>query len=137
MATNVTANQSYMTTTDSALSSMSSLLSQAQSPPWRSSARPPPTDQRTAAAQQINQDIQALMNLGNEQFNGRYLFAGSNTTVMPFTTLANGDIQYNGNDQELTSFSDVNLPFDQQRHRRRRLRRRLRAGRRRRSQSHP
>ena len=51
------------------------------------------------------------MNIGNQQFDGRYLFAGSNTTVAPFTTTASGDIQYNGNNKNLTSFSDVNLTF--------------------------
>ena len=112
MATNISANQAYMTTTDSAMSSMSNLLSQAQATALSVMGTDVTDQQRSAAAEQIQQDIQALMNLGNEQFNGRYLFGGSNTTVAPFTTLANGDIQYNGNNQELTSFSAANTQFD-------------------------
>ena len=53
--------------------------------------------QRTAAAEQINQIIQQLVNTGNQQFDGRYLFSGSETAVQPFNTLANGDVQYAGN----------------------------------------
>ncbi len=111
MTTNVTMNQSYMSQTDSALSSMSSLLSTAQSSALAVTGSTATADQRTAASQQISQIVQELMDLGNQQFDGRYLFAGSTTTVVPFTTTADGDIQYNGNDQNLTSFSDLNLPF--------------------------
>ena len=135
MTTNVTTNQSYMTETDSALSNVSSLLATAQSHALAVTGSTATADQRTAAAQQINVIVQELMNLGNQQFDGRYLFAGSTTTVMPFTTTASGDIQYNGNDQNLTSFSDLNLPFVTNVTGRRGFRRRLRAGRRRRSQS--
>ncbi len=111
MTTNVTTNQSYMSATDSALSNVSSLLSTAESDALAVTGSTATAEQRTAAAQQINEIVQELMNLGNQQFNGRYLFAGSTTTVEPFTTTANGNVQYNGNDQDLTSFSDLNLPF--------------------------
>ena len=51
------------------------------------------------------------MNIGNQQFDGRYLFAGSDTTVTPFTTTAGGLIQYNGNNRNINSFSNANLMF--------------------------
>jgi flagellin-like hook-associated protein FlgL len=112
IATNISTNQAYMTTTDSAMSSIANLLSEAQSTALSVMGTNVTGQQRDVAADQIQQDIQALMNIGNQKFNDRYLFAGSNTTVAPFTTLANGDIQYNGNNQELTSFSDANTQFD-------------------------
>ena len=111
MTTNVTANQSYMSETDSALSSVSSLLSTAESDALAVTGSTATAEQRTAAAQQIDEIVQEVTNLANQQFDGRYLFAGSTTTVKPFTTTASGDIQYDGNNEDLTSFSDLNLPF--------------------------
>ena len=112
MTTNVTTNQSYLSTTDAALSNMSNLLSQAQANALAVVGSNATAEQRSAAAQQIDQTIQELMNIGNQQFEGRYLFAGSNVNVTPFTTTASGAIQYNGNDQSLSSFSDSNQLFD-------------------------
>ena len=111
MTTNVTANQSYLSTTDSALSNVSNLLSQAQANALAVMGSSATDEQRSAAAQQIQQAIQELTNIGNQQFEGRYLFAGSNVNVAPFTTTASGAIQYNGNDQSLSSFSDSNQLF--------------------------
>ena len=111
MTTNVSTNQSYLSTTDSALSNMSNLLSQAQANALAVMGSSATAEQQDAAAQQIQQAIQELTNIGNQQFEGRYLFAGSNVNVAPFTTTASGAIQYNGNDQSLSSFSDSNQLF--------------------------
>ena len=66
--------------------------------------------QRQAAADQVSQTISQLMDVGNQQFNGRYLFGGSNTTQPPFS-LNNGYVQYNGNENTLSSYSDINQLF--------------------------
>ena len=110
MTANVTTNQSYLSTTDSALSNVSNLLTQAQSDALSVIGSSATDEQRGAVAQQIEQTVQELMSIGNQQFNGRYLFGGSDTTATPFTSV-NGSIQYNGNNQTLTSFSDVNQQF--------------------------
>ena len=132
--TNVTTSQSYLSTTDSALSSVSKLLSQAQADATAVIGSTATDEERGAAAQQITQTIQQLMSTANEQFEGRYLFAGSNTSITPFTTSSGGAIQYNGNNESLTSFSDGNQLFDTNVTGAAAFRRSLHAGRRRGSQ---
>ena len=67
--------------------------------------------QRSAAAQQVEQAIQQLLNTGNQQFRGRYLFSGSENAVEPFQSV--GDVvEYAGNEQRLSSYQDLNLLFD-------------------------
>ena len=68
--------------------------------------------QRQSAAQQVDQTVQQLLNAANQQYNGRYLFAGSKTATKPFSVLSNGDVEYNGNETPLSSYSDLNLLFD-------------------------
>ena len=111
MTTNVTANQAYLSTTDTALSNIASLLSQAQSQALSVVGSTATDQQRSAVAAELSQTVQELMNIGNQQFDGRYLFAGSDTAVAPFTTTSGGLIQYNGNNQNIDSFLDSNLTF--------------------------
>ena len=66
------------------------------------SARPRPT--------RYHQTISQLMDIGNQQFDGRYLFRGPTRPQPPFT-LNNGYVQYNGNANSLSSYSDINQLF--------------------------
>ena len=108
--TNLQTNQSYLSATDSALASVSDLLNEARGVALSASGTTVTDDQRATAAQQIDSILQQLVNTANEQFNGRYLFAGSNTGVQPFL-LAGGFVQYRGNATQLQSYSDINLLF--------------------------
>ena len=108
--TNLQTNQSYLSATDSALSSVSDLLNEARGLAPSASGSTITDDQRATAAQQIDSILQQLVNTANEQFNGRYLFAGSKTGVQPFS-LAAGYVQYQGNDTTLQSYSDIDLLF--------------------------
>ncbi len=107
---NVTANQTFLTATDSAMTAIANLLNTAQSTgPSGRGATVTPAEQQ-AAAQQIQQVISQLVNIGNQTIEGRYLFAGSQTSVEPFSY--NGQyVQYNGNQSPLNSFSDLNQIF--------------------------
>lgn len=59
-----------------------------------------------------------LLNLSNTQFEGRYLFAGSRTTVQPFSGPSAGPIAYAGDgvtlslDVSLSMTTETNLPGD-------------------------
>jgi flagellar hook-associated protein 3 len=111
MTSNVTTDQSYLSTTDTALSNISNLLTQAQADATGVIGSTSTAEARGAAVQEITQTIDQLMNIGNQQYSNQYLFAGSDTAVTPFTATAGGDVQYNGNDQSLSSFSSVNQLF--------------------------
>ena len=67
--------------------------------------------QRSAAASQIDSSLTQLVNTANQQFNGRYLFAGSTSGQQPFE-LVGGYVRYNGNEKDLESFSDLNTLFE-------------------------
>ena len=108
--TNLQTNQSFLTTTDSALSTVSNLLSEARGVAVSASGSTITDDQRETAAEQIDSILSQLVDTANQQFNGRYLFSGSSTGVQPFTT--NGQfVEYQGNNTQLQSFSDIGLLF--------------------------
>lgn len=61
---------------------------------------------RAAAADELGQLLEHLVEVANTQYKGRYLFAGTETLTKPFTLLASTDpvdghvdyVQYHGND---------------------------------------
>ena len=108
---NINTNQSYLDATDSALTNISNMLADARATAVGVTGDTATDSQRTIAAQAVEQDIQQLLNIGNQQFSGRYLFSGSETATAPFQSV--GDVvQYAGNEQRLSSYQDLNLLFD-------------------------
>ncbi len=108
--TNVTANQAFLSTTDSTLSNIFAAINNIKSVALSVLGSTATTAQQQAAAEQVSQTAKQLMDIGNQQFDGRYLFGGSDTSTQPFT-LNNGYVQYNGNENSLSSFSDINQLF--------------------------
>ena len=108
---NIDTNQSYLSVTDSALTSVSNLLSSARAAAVGVIGTTATDAQRSAAAQQVEQTIQQLLSTGNQQFRGRYLFSGSENTAAPFQAV-DDVVQYAGNEQRLSSYQDLNLLFD-------------------------
>ncbi|MFO7245928.1 MAG: flagellar hook-associated protein FlgL [Bacillota bacterium] len=58
---------------------------------------------REAAADELGQLLEHLVEVANTQYKGRYLFAGTETLTKPFTLLAStdpvdGHVEYHGND---------------------------------------
>jgi flagellin-like hook-associated protein FlgL len=109
---NVTTNQSYLTDTDSALSQVSSLINQVRGDVLSVTGTTATDTQRRAAAQQVQQVLRQLIDIGNQQFGGRYLFAGSETAVRPFQALDGNVVSYQGNENRLTSYGGADLLFD-------------------------
>ena len=108
--TNLQTNGTYLTATDTALSNVSDLLNDARGTAVSASGTTISNDQRETAAEQIDNVLEQLVNTANQSFNGRYLFAGSNTGVKPFTQTGNF-VTYSGNDTQLQSYSDLDLLF--------------------------
>ncbi|MGA2798744.1 MAG: flagellar hook-associated protein FlgL, partial [Thermoguttaceae bacterium] len=108
---NINTNQSYLDITDNALTGVSDLLANARAAAVGVVGSTATEADRSAAAQQVEQVIQQLLSTGNQQFNGRYLFSGSESATAPFQSV--GDVvQYAGNEQNLSSYQDLNLLFD-------------------------
>jgi flagellar hook-associated protein 3 FlgL len=109
--TNLSTNQSYLSATDSALSSVSSLLSNVQSAAMAVSDNTSTSDQRQAAAVVVSSALQQMIDVANQQFRGRNLFSGSSTGVQPYQQVGS-TVSYNGNNQNLLSYSDSNVLFN-------------------------
>ena len=105
--TNIQSAQSYLSATDSAMTSISSLLSNIRATALGAVGTTETTAQQQAAAAQIEADLQQLVSAGNQQFDGRYLFGGSENSAPPFTINSSGAVQYSGNNVPLQSYSDI------------------------------
>jgi len=66
--------------------------------------------QRQAAIADINGALDSLVALGNRQFNGRYVFAGSQRNAPPYT-FENGNVHYQGDDGQIRNYSDIGVLF--------------------------
>ncbi|MHB8903116.1 MAG: flagellar hook-associated protein FlgL, partial [Thermoguttaceae bacterium] len=110
--TNLTTNQSFLTATDTAMSTISSMIADVRGAALAVVGTTASEEQRSAAAMQVREAITQLMDAGNQNFRGRYLFAGSTTEVRPFRQVGDGVVEYLGNEQRLLSYSDVDLLFE-------------------------
>ncbi len=108
---NLNTNQSFLNASDVALSQIAGMMNEARGAALSVFGTTADDTQRRTAAQQVEQTLSQLLDAGNQQFRGRYLFAGSDTTMVPFD-VEGGAVRYNGNENRLSSFADVDLLFD-------------------------
>jgi flagellar hook-associated protein 3 FlgL len=112
LKTNINTSQSYIDATDNAIQSVSELLTDARGLALSAVDSANGPTQRAAAAAQIERTLQQLIDVGNHQFRGRYLFAGAKLTDSPFVSLTNGLVAYTGNTGKIQSFGDLELLFE-------------------------
>lgn len=109
--TNLTTNQSYLTSSDVAMSRISNLVAEVRGAALGVVGSTSSNEQRNAVALQVEQAARQLLDAGNQKFRGRYLFAGSTTQTCPFEMVGDNIVRYNGNEDELLSYSDIDLLF--------------------------
>ncbi|MGH8412549.1 MAG: flagellar hook-associated protein FlgL, partial [Pseudomonas sp.] len=109
-ATNLTTNSSYLNASDSALSQVNSILNDVQGIALGAIGSTATDATRQAAADQVKNSLSQVLSLANTVFGGRYLFAGSQTNVQPFSQSSAG-IQYLGNGANLTSYANAGNLF--------------------------
>ena len=108
---NLQTNQSYLSATEAAVANVSGLLAEMRGLALGVLGTTATDIQRETAVQQIDQLLGQLVDTGNQQFRGRYLFAGSLTTERPFSKVGAGIVEYYGNESHLQSYADVDLLF--------------------------
>ncbi len=108
---NLETSQSFLSATDSALSNVSSLLASAHGAALGVVDTISSDEQREAVQAEVDQSLRQLVDTGNQRFRERYLFAGSKVTEPAFE-LVDGYVRYNGNEERLLSFSDINSLFE-------------------------
>lgn len=113
---NLRTNQSYLTATDAALSTVSNSVAEARGVALGALDTIVSDAQREAAAMQIQETVRQLLDVGNQKFRGRYLFAGAGTSVLPFEMTGPNLVQYLGDERRLSSYADIDLLFDTNRH---------------------
>lgn len=109
-ATNLSTNSSYLSASDSALGQVDTLLTNVQGIALGATGSTASDASRQAAAQQVQNSMSQVMSLANTIFDGRYLFAGSQTNVQPFV-LSNAGIQYQADNTSLQSYADTGNLF--------------------------
>lgn len=98
---NITSAQGLNQTTQSALQSLQNILQQAGSLYTEGENGALSAQDRQNIATQIGQLIQQAVGIGNTNFNGQYIFSGSNTQTVPFVYNGNS-VTYQGNNAVLT-----------------------------------
>lgn len=111
LETNLSTSQAFLDATDGALSSVADLLHNVRGMAVRAADNTTNQTERDAMALEVQATLNQLLNVGNEQYRGRYLFAGSATTTRPFDTY-NNYVAYRGNDTALRTYADQELLFD-------------------------
>lgn len=110
--TNLTTNQSFLTATDTALSTVSDMINDIKGAVSGVVGTTASNEERAAVAMQVSEAITQLLDTGNQNFRDRYLFAGSTTTVRPFELIGDGVVKYLGNETNLQSYADIDILFD-------------------------
>jgi len=106
----LTGIQTRLSAAESAVGSASSILSELRATALSVTGTVVSQQEREAAVAQFNQAIDQLLSIGNQTFQGSYLFSGSQTQTTPFAKLTNG-IAYQGNGNSLPAYSDVGQLF--------------------------
>jgi flagellar hook-associated protein 3 FlgL len=106
--TNLSTSQSYLDATDVAVAGVSNTLNEIRSTALSVVGTTSSDSARRAAAEEVRRAIESLIAVGNQNFRGRYLFAGSRTTVSPFEMIG-PHVVYRGNEGELESFVDLDV----------------------------
>ncbi|MDA7977231.1 MAG: hypothetical protein MPJ50_00515 [Pirellulales bacterium] len=107
---NLLTSESFLAATDSAINSVSGLISDARAAAISVADSIDAPEARKAAAQEIEEIISRLVETGNRQFRDRYLFAGSKSRQLPFE-LVDKNVVYRGNEGSLNSYSDTDVLF--------------------------
>lgn len=108
---NLQTNQSYLGATDTALGNVSALLADIRGAAISVVGTTASDTQREAIALEVERAIQQLVDVGNQQFRGRYLFAGAKTNQVPFVQ-EGLHVEYRGDEKSLYSYSDLDVLFE-------------------------
>jgi flagellar hook-associated protein 3 FlgL len=107
--TNLTTDQSFLSTTDSALQTVGNSISQANSLLLSGLGATSTPAENQADATQVGTIISGLINTANSTFQGQYLFGGSASQQAPFQVETDGTVLYTGNQSSINSQVDSGL----------------------------
>ena len=90
---NISMGKSWLTTSESALSNVQNLISDAKVLCVQMATATTSSAARASAAETVQNTLEEIVSLSNTEVNGRYIFSGSKTDTAPFSTggTYNGD----------------------------------------------
>jgi flagellar hook-associated protein 3 FlgL len=99
---NITDAESKLNSSVSTLNQVSNLLTQAKDLGLQGSNSGNTPQAYQAMADQVDSILKEVIQLGNTQQNGQYLYGGTASQTQPFTTNTQGQVVYNGSDQSMS-----------------------------------
>lgn len=108
-AQSVQTNYGYLVMADQAMDSVSESIAIARGLAQAGAGDQITTAEREGLAQEVAGLIRAVIQAGNTQHTGRYLFAGSASSAPPFELTATGEVRYSGNMQNLAGLADFGM----------------------------
>ncbi len=110
-ASNLKTTASFLAASDNAVATVASSLIEIRGLALSVNDTTTPDVERQAAVRQIGLTLTQMTQVGNREFRGRYLFAGSRAEAAPFESVGRY-VAYRGNDKTLGSFVDLGLLQD-------------------------
>ncbi len=111
MAINLRETTAFLDVTDAALSDSGGMLAQARGLAVKAVDSTTSNEERDAIALELQSILGQFLQVANKKFQGRYLFSGSDPTIVPYVDQG-GKIAFRGNEQSLRTFADFDLLVD-------------------------
>ena len=102
MGRNITLGKSWLAASESALSQVQDVISEAKTLSVQMANGSIDASERRSAAETVQNLLEELVSLANTEVNGRYIFAGSETDTTPFSLESDNSVQYHGDDNTFT-----------------------------------
>jgi flagellar hook-associated protein 3 FlgL len=110
LSSNVKTGQSFLAATDSALSEVATRLGAIRGEALGAASTTATDQQRLETANEVDDLTNELINVANQRYRGRYLFAGSQTNIKPYSREGTS-VQYAGDEKLIQNFSDLDVLF--------------------------
>lgn len=105
--TNIKADKSFLSSSESALASAGDLLNRAKAIVLEGVGSTSSATQKAGLATETDSLLRSLVNLGNSEFRGRSLFGGSQAKGEPFRLNSDNTVTYLGDTKAIQSYFDV------------------------------
>ena len=105
---NITLGKSWLAASESALNQVEGLISDTRALCVQMASATTRTADRASAAKIVQNTLEEMVSLANTEASGRYVFAGFETDVMPFTLGGGNIVTYNGDNNTFTLKIDRN-----------------------------
>lgn len=106
---NVQTNRSMLNATEDALTNVGDAANTAKSLLLQGMSAGTNDTEREALANEVSALMKSVVNAGNTQFRGRFLFGGSKSSQPPFDYAGSGQVRYRGDSGSVESFLDYRV----------------------------